>query len=118
MLWNIGELAGSVLAASSKFLLKHRLLLLILSFARIVFIPLYLMCNVGGRGSFAGDWFYLFVVQLGFGLSHGWLSSASMMGVPEWVAKEDREEAGAFMGMTLVSGLVVGSLLGLVVARA
>lgn len=42
-----------------------------------------------------------------------------MMGVPAWIKdEEDREEAGAFMGMTLVSGLVAGSILGLVVARA
>jgi equilibrative nucleoside transporter 1/2/3 len=93
-------------------------MLFILSLARIGFIPLYLMCNINGRGSFAGDWFYLIVVQLGFGVSHGWLSGASMMGVPEWVAEEDREDAGAFMGMTLVSGLVAGSVLGLIAARA
>lgn len=77
------------------------------------------MCNINGKGSIAGDWFYLVVVQFGFGISHGWLSGASMMGVPAWIKdEEDREEAGAFMGMTLVSGLVAGSILGLVVARA
>lgn len=41
-----------------------------------------------------------------------------MMGVPAWVSEEDREAAGAFMGMTLVGGLVAGSMLGLAAARA
>jgi equilibrative nucleoside transporter 1/2/3 len=40
------------------------------------------------------------------------------MGVPAWVKEEEREEAGAFMGMTLVTGLVVGSMIGLAAAQA
>ena len=117
VLWNIGDLLGSVLAVSSQFLIRHRLVIFILSLARVGFIPLYLICNVDGRGSFAGDWFYLVIVQFLFGVTHGWLSGASMMGVPAWIAEEDREDAGAFMGMTLVAGLVAGSILGLVAAR-
>ncbi len=65
-----------------------------------------------------GDGFYLIVVQFLFGVTHGWLSGASMMGVPVWVAEQDREAAGEFMGMTLVGGLVAGSMLGLAAARA
>jgi equilibrative nucleoside transporter 1/2/3 len=75
------------------------------------------MCNIDGRGSFAGDWFYLIVVQFLFGLTHGWLSGTSMMGVPIWIDEKAREEAGAFMGMTLVAGLVAGSMLGLAAAQ-
>jgi equilibrative nucleoside transporter 1/2/3 len=114
VLWNVGDL----IAVSSRFLLRYPFALFLLSLARIGFIPLYLMCNINGRGSLFGDWFYLFVVQFGFGVSHGWLSGSSMMGVPKWVAEDDREEAGAFMGMTLVTGLVAGSILGLIAARA
>jgi len=117
VLWNIGDLLGSVLAVSSQFLIRHRLVIFILSLARVGFIPLYLICNVDGRGSFAGDWFYLVIVQFLFGVTHGWLSGASMMGVPVWIAEEDREDAGAFMGMTFVAGLVAGSILGLMAAR-
>lgn len=75
------------------------------------------MCNINGRGSIAGDWFYLIVVQFLFGLTHGWLSGTSMMGALVWVDQEEREAAGAFMGFTLVSGLVTGSVLGLVAAH-
>ena len=118
VLWNIGDLLGSVLAVHSLFLIRLQPLLFALSLARLGFIPLYLMCNIDGRGSIVGDWFYLIIVQFLFGLTHGWLSGASMMGVPEWIGEEDREEAGAFMGMTLVAGLVAGSMLGLAAAKA
>lgn len=117
VLWNIGDFLGSLVAVSSRFLIRRPFLIFVLSLARIGFIPMYLMCNIDGRGSFAGDWFYLICVQFLFGVTHGWLSGASMMGVPVWVPEEDREEAGAFMGMTLVTGLVAGSILGLVVSR-
>ncbi|KAH7416713.1 nucleoside transporter [Cadophora sp. MPI-SDFR-AT-0126] len=116
VLWNLGDLMGSILAVASKFLISHPRLIFALSFARIGFIPIYLRCNIDGRGSFAGDWFYL-GVQVLFGTTHGWLSGTSMMGVPEWVEPADREDAGAFMGMTLVTGLVAGSVLGLVAAQ-
>jgi equilibrative nucleoside transporter 1/2/3 len=118
VLWNVGDLLGSVMAVRSLFLIKHPRLLFGLSLSRLIFVPLYLMCNIDGRGSVAGDWFYLIIVQFLFGLTHGWLSGASMMGVPVWINEEDREEAGAFMGMTLVAGLVAGSILGLVAAQA
>ncbi len=117
VLWNIGDLLGSVLAVRSLFLIRNPRLLFGLSFARLGFIPLYVMCNIDGRGSFAGDWFYLIVVQFLFGLTHGWLSGTSMMGVPIWIDEKAREEAGAFMGMTLVAGLVAGSMLGLAAAQ-
>ncbi|KAK0100805.1 hypothetical protein ONS95_007252 [Cadophora gregata] len=117
VLWNIGDFLGSLVAVSSRFLIRRPFLIFVLSLARIGFIPMYLMCNIDERGSFAGDWFYLICVQFLFGVTHGWLSGASMMGVPVWVPEEDREEAGAFMGMTLVTGLVAGSILGLAVSR-
>ena len=118
VLWNVGDLLGSVGTVHSLILIKYPRVLFVLSLSRGFFIPLYLMCNINNRGSVAGDWFYLFVVQFLFGLTHGWLSGASMMGVPVWIDEEDREEAGAFMGMTLVYGLVAGSMLGLIAAQA
>jgi len=62
------------------------------------------------------DAFYLIVVQLLFGLSSGYLGSTCMMGAGEWVEVEEREAAGGFMGLMLVGGLTVGSLLSFLVA--
>jgi equilibrative nucleoside transporter 1/2/3 len=82
ILWNIGDLLGAVFATFSRGLIRRPFFIFVLSLARILFIPLYLLCNIDGRGSFTGDWFYLVAVQFSFGLTHGWLSATSMSGVP------------------------------------
>lgn len=40
-----------------------------------------------------------------------------MMGIGTWIEEGEREDAGAFMGMVLVGGLVAGSVLGVLAAR-
>ncbi|KAG0647438.1 Nucleoside transporter FUN26 [Hyphodiscus hymeniophilus] len=116
VLWNIGDLLGSMFSVFFKSLTRLPYLLFFLSLARMGFIPLYLICNIDGKGSPLGNWFYLFVVQFLFGLTHGCISALSMSGVPRWVEPEEREAAGAFMGLSLVFGLVAGSGLGLLAA--
>lgn len=87
------------------------------SLARAVFIPLYFLCNIHGKGAVvASDAFYLVVVQFLFGLTNGYLGSTCMIGAGVWVDVEEREAAGGFMGLMLVGGLTVGSLLSFLVA--
>ncbi|ETN39611.1 uncharacterized protein HMPREF1541_05837 [Cyphellophora europaea CBS 101466] len=113
LMWNIGDLGGRLLLAVPKLSLTHYpFALFCISMARLIFIPLYFLCNIKGRGAYVNsDFFYLVIVQLLFGLTNGYLGSSCMMGASEWVAPEEREVAGGFMGMMLVSGLAVGSLL-------
>lgn len=109
--WNLGDLLGR-LASALPFSLRHRPAALFgLSVARVVFLPLYLLCNIHGRGAMVGsDFFYLVVVQFPFGLTNGWLCSSAMMASGEHVEDAWREAAGGFMGLMLVAGLTVGSL--------
>lgn len=109
--WNLGDLIGR-LASALPFSLRHRPGWLFgLSVARVVFIPMYLLCNIRGQGAVvASDFFYLAVVQFPFGLSNGWLCSSAMMASGEHVDDAWREAAGGFMGLMLVAGLTVGSL--------
>jgi solute carrier family 29 (equilibrative nucleoside transporter), member 1/2/3 len=118
LFWNTGDLLGR-LAALLPFSLRHRpAALFVFSIARLLFIPLYLLCNVGGHGAVVNsDIFYLFIVQLGFGLTNGWLGSSCMMAAPEWVDEGEREATGGFMGLNLVAGLTVGSLLSFTVSK-
>lgn len=111
--WNIGDLAGRLSTLSPHISLTHwPAALFCLAMARLVFIPLYFLCNVGGRGAVVqSDIFYLLVVQGLFGLTNGYLGSECMMGAAAWVKDEEREAAGGFMGLCLVAGLTVGSLL-------
>lgn len=110
--WNLGDLSGRM-ATMLPFTLKDRpLMLFLLAVARIAFLPLYLLCNIGGRGAIvSSDFFYLFIVQMLFGLTNGWTSSSCMMAAGDWVDDGEREAAGGFMGLSLVVGLTTGSLL-------
>ncbi|KAK0722465.1 nucleoside transporter-domain-containing protein [Lasiosphaeria miniovina] len=115
--WNLGDLLGRM-STILPFSLRHRpSALFAISIARVLFLPLYLLCNIRGRGAVVNsDLFYLLLVELPFGLTNGWLASNAMMAAGEWVADSEREAAGSFMGMCLVAGLTVGSLLSFTVA--
>lgn len=118
LFWNSGDLIGRLLPAIPRLRLTQRpRLVLGLALSRVLFIPLFLLCNINGRGAkINSDFFYLFIVQLGFGISNGFLGSTCMMGAIEYVDIEEREATGGFMGLCLVSGLTVGSLLSFTVA--
>ncbi|RAL04070.1 nucleoside transmembrane transporter FUN26 [Aspergillus ibericus CBS 121593] len=118
--WNAGDLLGRMLVLVPRLSLVHRpLALFLFSIARAGFIPLYLLCNIRGRGAVVeSDFFYLFVVQLLFGISNGYLGSNCMMGAGQWVSPEEREPAGGFMALMLVGGLTAGSLMSFLVAGA
>lgn len=117
LFWNIGDLIGRLFPLVPLFAnaTKSPRALFALSILRLAFIPLYLSCNIRGHGGsspFAkSDFLYLFLVQLGFGLSNGFLGSACMMGAGQYVTVDEREAAGGFMTMMLVAGLATGSLL-------
>lgn len=120
LFWNTGDLLGRTLPAiPSLRLTAYPQLLFALSIARAAFVPLYLLCNIGGKGAVVGsDFFYLVVVQLCFGVSNGYLGSSCMMGFAEYVGEEEAEAAGGFMSLCLVGGLTAGSLLSFFAAQA
>jgi solute carrier family 29 (equilibrative nucleoside transporter), member 1/2/3 len=113
LLWNIGDLVGRLVTLWPKISLTHYpFALFCIAMARLLFIPLYFLCNIKGKGGVVqSDFFYLVIVQFSFGLTNGYLGSECMMGSGEWVLPEEREAAGGFMGLMLVGGLTVGSLL-------
>lgn len=113
LFWNSGDLLGRVFPLFPRLnLTRYPVILLVISILRLTFIPLYAACNVDNRGSLVNsDIFYLVVVQLLCGLSNGYLSASTMIASSQWVDVDECEAAGSFMSLTLVSGLVVGSLL-------
>lgn len=113
LVWNSGDLLGRFIPAIPRLNLSaHPFALFVMSIARLGFIPLYLLCNIRGRGAVIhSDTFYLVVVQLLFGMTNGYIGASCMMGAVEWVTSEEREAAGAFMSLMLVAGLTAGSLL-------
>ncbi|KAI9804068.1 MAG: hypothetical protein M1825_001469 [Sarcosagium campestre] len=120
LMWNIGDLLGRLVPLIPRLpsIAGYPRLLLSVTLLRLLFIPLYQLCNVRGEGATVpSDAFYLFVVQLGFGITNGWIGSSCMIAAPDLMAFGEREAAGGFMGLCLVAGLTVGSLLSFLVAK-
>lgn len=119
LFWNVGDLIGRTVVLIPSLSLAHRpRLVFLLTISRVVFIPLYLLCNIRHReAAIKSDFFYLFVVQLLFGISNGYLGSICMMTAGQWVSEDEREASGAFMSLMLVGGLAAGSLLSFLVAN-
>lgn len=112
LVWNLGDLCGRVSSALPFLVIRHPVVIFVLSIARIIFIPLYLLCNIGNNGAIINsDAFYLGVVQFGFGLTNGLIGSLCMMNAGQWVDEGEREASGGFMAVNLVAGLTAGSLL-------
>lgn len=118
LFWNAGDLIGRMIVLIRQLSLMYRpRMVFLLSVARVGFIPLYLLCNIRGRGAVVqSDVFYLFVVQALFGISTGYLGSNCMMGAGHWVSVEEREPAGGFMSLMIVGGLTAGSLMSFLIA--
>lgn len=111
--WNVGDLIGRMSLLIPHISLMHRpRALFIFAVARAGFIFLYLLCNIHGQGAVVqSDIFYLFIVQLLFGATNGYVGSSCMIGASQWVSPEEREPAGGFMVVMLVGGLTAGSLM-------
>lgn len=111
--WNIGDLIGRASPSIPQVRLsRYPWALLLIAVARAGFFPLYLLCNIDGRGATVNsDAFYLIVIQIPFGILNGYLNSSCMMEAPHRVADDEKEATGGFMSFMLVSGLTSGSLL-------
>lgn len=113
----MGDLAGRLVTLGPLNLRHRPVALFVVAIARAGFLPMYLLCNILGKGAVVkSDVFYLFGVQFLFGLSNGWLGSCCMMAAGEYVDDGEREAAGGFMAINLVGGLTAGSLLSFVAA--
>ena len=79
--------------------------------ARVIFFPLFLLCNVSGTrlAIVFDDDFLPMLFMFFFALSNGYISSLCMMLGPQLVSPEDQELAGNVMIFFLSAGLMAGS---------
>jgi len=111
LLWNMGDLLGRISCGWSRLTMANPMALAVLAVARVLFIPLYFMCNIRGQGvAIESDSFY-WLVQFAFGFTNGWIGSNCMMAAPLFVNEDETEASGSFMGLCLVVGLASGSVL-------
>lgn len=111
--WNFGDLIGRASPSVPQIRLsRYPWAFLVIAIARAGFFPLYLLCNIDGRGAVVkSDAFYLIIIQIPFGFLNGYLNSSCMMEAPRMVDDDEKEATGGFMSFMLVLGLTSGSLI-------
>lgn len=111
LLWNLGDFIGRLICAWERFVVSSPVKLVLFSLLRLLFVPLFFMCNIKGRGGFIGsDFVYLFL-QFFFGLTNGQLCSSCFMNVGSFLDTEhEKKAAGGFTTVFLSLGLAAGSL--------
>ncbi|XP_030044702.1 equilibrative nucleoside transporter 1-like, partial [Microcaecilia unicolor] len=112
LLFNLCDWAGRSLTAVCMWPGKDSILLHILVIARIIFIPLFMLCNIHPRQYlpvfFSHDSYYI-VVMIVFAFSNGYLASLCMCFGPKKVLAHEAETAGAIMAFFLSLGLALGA---------
>uniref|UniRef100_A0A6Q2Z6Q8 Solute carrier family 29 member 1b n=1 Tax=Esox lucius TaxID=8010 RepID=A0A6Q2Z6Q8_ESOLU len=114
LLFNLSDWAGRSLTAVCMWPGKDSKLVPILLVARVIFVPLFMLCNVQPRLNlpvfFKHDaWFIVFMIFFAF--SNGYLASLCMCFGPKKVSPHEAETAGAIMAFFLSLGLALGASL-------
>uniref|UniRef100_A0A1B6FGA8 Major facilitator superfamily (MFS) profile domain-containing protein n=1 Tax=Cuerna arida TaxID=1464854 RepID=A0A1B6FGA8_9HEMI len=99
---------------------KQGWLVSLLSFMRIIFFPLLLLCNAQPRHHLpvlihSDYWFILIVIVFGF--TNGYLVNTTMISAPKLVEAYEQETASSMMAAFLGVGLACGSFLSLLLVK-
>ncbi|NXC67594.1 S29A1 protein, partial [Anhinga anhinga] len=112
LLFNVFDWTGRSLTALCTWPGKDSHLLPVMVALRVVFIPLFMLCNVQPRQYlpvlFSHDaWYIIFMIF--FSVSNGYLASLCMCFGPKKVLAHEAETAGAIMAFFLSLGLALGA---------
>ncbi|XP_074551385.1 equilibrative nucleoside transporter 1-like isoform X2 [Halichoeres trimaculatus] len=112
LLFNLCDWSGRSLTAICMWPQKDSVLLPVSVLCRLVFIPLFMLCNVQPRLHlpvfFQHDAFFI-VFMILFAFSNGYLASLCMCYGPKNVLPHEAETAGAIMAFFLSLGLALGA---------
>ncbi|KAF1593896.1 Equilibrative nucleoside transporter 1, partial [Eudyptes moseleyi] len=112
LLFNVFDWTGRSLTALFTWPGKDSCLLPVMVALRVIFIPLFMLCNVQPRDYlpvvFSHDaWYIIFMIF--FSISNGYLASLCMCFGPKKVLAHEAETAGAVMAFFLSLGLALGA---------
>ncbi|KAL6102076.1 slc29a1 [Pungitius sinensis] len=112
LLFNLMDWAGRSLTGVCMWPGKDSVMLPVMVGLRLVFAPLFMLCNVQPRYYlpvwFAHDaWYIIFMIVFAF--SNGYLASLCMCFGPKKVPAHEAETAGAIMAFFLSLGLALGA---------
>lgn len=134
LVFNVGDLLGRTICSWPQALIWSSTKILILSVARTLFIPLFLLCNVQRSFSpssllspdavITSDSLYMLIL-LAFGFSNGYVTSIGMIAAPSIEhnpqlkgRREDVDVAATLGSFSIVGGLALGSLVSFAVRAA
>lgn len=109
--FNFGDFLGRLLASYDSC--SHGPRLVAASLGRLMFVPLFLLCNVHGSSiptPFHNNWWPVVIMQL-FAITNGHVSTMAMMKAPSKVKGTEQNSTGVLMNFCLQSGLASGSAL-------
>lgn len=109
-IWNLGDFFGRVCCAQKQWVVKSERTMLAYAMARIIFIPLYFMCNINGRGGIINNDVVYFFIHFFFGITNGHLGTSAMMQSGSYVNEHEKAQAGSFMTLMISLGLTAGAL--------
>uniref|UniRef100_A0A8C4QVQ5 Solute carrier family 29 member 2 n=1 Tax=Eptatretus burgeri TaxID=7764 RepID=A0A8C4QVQ5_EPTBU len=111
LLFNIADFLGRSLTAFIMWPRAESRLLPFFVLLRIIFIPLFLLCNIEKSllpTIFHHDAFFI-LFMIGFGTSNGYLASLAMAYGPRPIKGREAETAGSIMMFFLALGLCLGA---------
>lgn len=119
LLFGTGDYIGRLLAGLIQKPRKGCTLVLF-NIARIIFIPLLMLCNAQPRHNlpviFDKDYYYLPILVF-FAISNGYLANLSMICAPRVVEQHEKETASSIMTVFLGVGVAIGSTISLLTIR-
>ena len=116
-IFNIGDTIGRKMGGVPAFFLSDAMTI-ILSLARVIFVVTFMMTTwqVKPDWLWDSDWFKI-INQLLFSFSNGYLSTLCAIKAPGAVEGERKGQVGAFIGITISTGIMLGSLVAVPVGK-
>ncbi|KAI0215239.1 Equilibrative nucleoside transporter 1 [Lamellibrachia satsuma] len=119
LFFNVGDLIGRSTAGLVQWPREDSWWLTIICVVRVLFIPVFILCNVQPRHAslpvLINNDYVPLVASCLFGFSNGHLGTLIMMYGPRRVTVENKEMAGSMLTFFLALGLAVGSLFSLLI---
>ncbi|XP_037575179.1 equilibrative nucleoside transporter 2 isoform X2 [Dermacentor silvarum] len=113
LVFNIGDLVGRIISSYIPLRARRRKTMLALCLCRVVFIPLFLLCNAYPRYNlpvlFESDTAFIVLMVL-FSVSNGYLVTPALTHASKSTSAENQEMAGSMAAVFLGLGLLLGSL--------
>lgn len=113
LLFNVSDFVGRVVAERFTMPSPYKYLVLSLTFLRITFVPLLMLCNAHPREHlpvvFNSDVSFIVIIVF-FAISNGYLCNVILVHGPKEVQVEHQEMAGSLLAFFLGLGLMLGSV--------